>query len=89
MAGISEDNPSEAAAGVGKTTAQMKKKGLWNKLGFDPHYWLISANQYPKFLGIDNIDDEQLLSMAPRYLPRGFGGGIFFIKSSWRLLYIN
>lgn len=48
--------PYGAPAGVAKTTAQMKKKGFWNRLGFDPHFWLIKTNQYPRLLGIDNID---------------------------------
>lgn len=45
---------SVSAAGVGKNTAQMKKKGLWKN--FDRHFWLVKTNQYPKLLGIDNID---------------------------------
>ncbi len=45
---------SESAAGVGKTTVQMKKKTLWKR--FDPHFWLVKPNQYPKLLGIDSLD---------------------------------
>lgn len=45
---------SDSAAGVGKSTTQMKKKGMWKN--FDRHFWLVKTNQYPKLLGIDNID---------------------------------
>lgn len=45
---------SESAAGIGKTTAQMKKKNVWKR--FDPHFWLVKPNQYPKLLGIDSLD---------------------------------
>jgi hypothetical protein len=45
---------SDSAAGVGRTTAQMKKKNMWRQ--FDRHFWLVKPNQYPKLLGIDSLD---------------------------------
>lgn len=43
-----------SSGGIGKKTAQMKKKALWNNAGFDPHFWLVRNGSYPKLVGVDD-----------------------------------